>query len=112
MAPNIYSLILTRLFQGTAACIEGPVAAGVVADLFPKTVRGPAMGTFVLTVFTGGSLVSKGEFAARMADLGFVPRALANATGPLCAGWIAQKLGWHWVYWLVCLSNNPLFCPA
>lgn len=34
------------------------------------------MGTFVLTVFT------------------------ANATGPLCAAWIAQKLNWHWVYWI------------
>lgn len=29
------------------------------------------MGTFVLTVFT------------------------ANATGPLCAAWVAQKLNWH-----------------
>ena len=47
------------------------MAAGVVADLFPKNVRGPAMGTFVLTVFT------------------------ANATGPLCAAWIAFKLNWH-----------------
>jgi MFS family permease len=52
LAPNVASIIASRFVQGTFACIEGPVAAGVVADLFPKAVRGPAMGTFVLTVFT------------------------------------------------------------
>lgn len=76
LAPNVASIIASRFVQGTFACIEGPVAAGVVADLFPKAVRGPAMGTFVLTVFT------------------------ANATGPLCANWIAQKVSWQWVYWV------------
>jgi hypothetical protein len=39
LAPNVVAIILTRFFQGTMACIEGPVAAGVVADLFPKSSR-------------------------------------------------------------------------
>ena len=92
MFRSVPSIIATRFFQGTAACIEGPIAAGVIADLFRKEVRGPAMAvgcspshdsgselidsklqTFVLTIFT------------------------ANATGPVCANWIAQKLNWHWV---------------
>ncbi|GAA6042758.1 hypothetical protein JCM8097_007461 [Rhodosporidiobolus ruineniae] len=85
LAPNIACLSILRLIQGTAASVEGPVAAGVVADLWPKRVRGPAMGLFVLTVFT------------------------ANATGPLCANWIAFKLNWHWVYWIQMMSNGLCF---
>ncbi|GJN88631.1 hypothetical protein Rhopal_001597-T1 [Rhodotorula paludigena] len=85
LAPNIYSLVFCRLIQGTAASIEGPVAAGVVADLWPKKTRGPAMGIFVLTVFT------------------------ANATGPLTMNWVAQELSWPWVYWIQMISNGVCF---
>ncbi|GAA5896447.1 hypothetical protein JCM8208_001877 [Rhodotorula glutinis] len=68
-----------------AASVEGPVAAGVVADLWPKRIRGPAMGIFVLCVFT------------------------ANATGPTAMNWAAQKLNWHWVYWIQMCSNGLCF---
>ncbi|CDR42973.1 RHTO0S07e06040g1_1 [Rhodotorula toruloides] len=85
LSPNVYSLIFCRWVQGTAACIEGATAAGVVADLWPKRTRGPAMGLFVLTVFT------------------------ANATGPLCSNWIAQTVGWRWVYWVQLISNSICF---
>ncbi|KWU46452.1 MFS general substrate transporter [Rhodotorula sp. JG-1b] len=85
LAPNVYSLIFCRWIQGTAACIEGPTAAGVVADLWPKRTRGPAMSLFVLTVFT------------------------ANATGPLVANWVAFKTNWHWVYWVQLCSNAVVF---
>ncbi|TNY16927.1 major facilitator superfamily domain-containing protein, partial [Rhodotorula diobovata] len=85
LAPNVYSVIFCRLIQGVAASVEGPVAAGVVADLWPKRVRGPAMGIFVLCVFT------------------------ANATGPLSMNWCAQTLNWHWVYWIQMCTNALCF---
>ncbi|GAA5848440.1 hypothetical protein JCM8547_004514 [Rhodosporidiobolus lusitaniae] len=85
LAPNFACLAICRWIQGTAACIEGPTAAGVVADLFEKRRRGPQMSLFVLTIFT------------------------ANATGPLCCNWIAQCLGWHWVYWVQMISNGVVF---
>lgn len=62
LAPNVYALIFSRLVQGTAACIEGPTAAGVVADLFPKVHRGIPMGFFVLT---GQSLLSLSLYKVR-----------------------------------------------
>ena len=37
------------------ACIEGPVAAGVVADLTTKANRGVMMGTFVLSIFAANA---------------------------------------------------------
>ncbi|BGP13809.1 hypothetical protein JCM10213v2_001747 [Rhodosporidiobolus nylandii] len=85
LAPNVACLGVLRFIQGTCASIEGPVAAGVVADLWPKRTRGPAMSLFVLTVFT------------------------ANATGPLCANWIAFKTNWHWVYWVQLISHAVIF---
>ncbi|KAI5478785.1 hypothetical protein MNV49_004611 [Pseudohyphozyma bogoriensis] len=85
LTPNIYGLIITRLFQGTAACIEGPVAAGVVADLYAKVDRGGPFALFVLTIFT------------------------ANATGPVCANWIVQKIGWHWLYWVQLIAAVVCF---
>ncbi|GAA5854505.1 hypothetical protein JCM3766R1_004925 [Sporobolomyces carnicolor] len=85
LAPNVYALIFSRLVQGTAACIEGPTAAGVVADLFPKVHRGIPMGFFVLTVFT------------------------ANATGPTVAAWVAFKTGWANIYWLQMATNGAVF---
>ncbi|GAA5911084.1 uncharacterized protein JCM6883_004264 [Sporobolomyces salmoneus] len=85
LAPNIYALIFSRLVQGTCACIEGPTAAGVVADLFPKLNRGIPMGFFVLTVFT------------------------ANATRPTVASWVAFKTGWANIYWLQMATNGAVF---
>ncbi|GAA5828309.1 hypothetical protein JCM5353_003296 [Sporobolomyces roseus] len=85
LAPNIYALIFSRLVQGTAACIEGPTAAGIVADLWPKVNRGIPMGFFVLTVFT------------------------ANATGPLVSNWLAFKTDWHYIYWLQMGTNGLVF---
>ncbi|ORY72935.1 MFS general substrate transporter [Leucosporidium creatinivorum] len=82
LAPNVISIIISRLVQGTFACIEGPIAAGVVADLTTKSNRGIMMSTFVLAIFT------------------------ANSTGPLCANWVAQEIGWRWVYWIQMMSNG------
>ncbi|GAA6061662.1 hypothetical protein JCM10212_000845 [Sporobolomyces blumeae] len=85
LAPNVYALIFSRLVQGTAACIEGPTSAGIVADIWPKVHRGIPMGLFVLIVFT------------------------ANATGPLVANWVAFTVNWHWVYWIQMCSNAFVF---
>jgi hypothetical protein len=36
LAHEIAPIIASRFIQSTFACIEGAVAAGVVADLFPR----------------------------------------------------------------------------
>jgi MFS family permease len=72
LAPNLACLAVCRLVQGAASSIEGPTAAGVVADLYRKTDRAPAMSIFVLGVFT------------------------AIASGPVVGNWVAQCLGWRW----------------
>lgn len=86
LAPNIESLSITRLFQGTAASIEGPHVAGIITDLFHRDHgRGVAMATFTLIVFT------------------------ANALGPLCCNWLAFKTDWTNIYWMQMAMNGVVF---
>ncbi|KAK4703621.1 hypothetical protein P7C70_g2595, partial [Phenoliferia sp. Uapishka_3] len=85
LAPNFASILATRFFQGICGSVEGPVVAGIVADLFKKRNRGTAMGTFVVMVYAG------------------------NGLGPTCANWIAYKVNWHWVYWLQMIMGGVAF---
>ncbi|TIA92726.1 hypothetical protein E3P99_00476 [Wallemia hederae] len=86
LAPNMVSLSVTRLFQGTAASIEGPHVAGIITDLFHRDHgRGIAMATFTLVVFT------------------------ANALGPLCCHWLAFTTNWPYIYWMQMAMNGVVF---
>jgi len=67
LAPNFASICATRFFQGALGSCEGPVIAGVVADLFPKRTRGMPMAVFVAAVFWG------------------------NATGPSVSAWVVRR---------------------
>lgn len=51
LAPNLACLAVCRFLQGTAACIEGPTAAGVVVSCDASARKAPAMSLFVLRVF-------------------------------------------------------------
>ncbi|GAA5983469.1 hypothetical protein JCM11641_005819 [Rhodosporidiobolus odoratus] len=82
LAPNFPSICVTRFFQGAAGSVEGPVIAGVVADLWAKRNRGRAMATFVCAVYFG------------------------NACGPTISAWVAYKVGWRWVYWLQMITSG------
>ncbi|GAA5903831.1 hypothetical protein JCM6882_001327 [Rhodosporidiobolus microsporus] len=82
LAPNYASICATRFFQGAAGSVEGPVIAGIVADLFAKRNRGMAMATFVVAVYAG------------------------NACGPTISAWVAYKLSWRWVYWLQMITSG------
>ncbi|KAL8279603.1 hypothetical protein RQP46_007916 [Phenoliferia psychrophenolica] len=79
------SILATRFFQGIGGSVEGPVVAGIVADLFVKKNRGTAMGTFVVMVYAG------------------------NGLGPTCSNWISFKVNWHWVYWLQMIMGGVQF---
>ncbi|KAI5474648.1 hypothetical protein MNV49_002692 [Pseudohyphozyma bogoriensis] len=82
LAPNFASILATRFFQGAAGSVEGPVIAGVVADLFAKKNRGRAMATFVCAVYFG------------------------NGLGPTLGNWIAFKTSWHWCYWFQMIMSG------
>ncbi|KAL2811431.1 major facilitator superfamily domain-containing protein [Aspergillus granulosus] len=84
VAPTIPALITFRTLAGIggSACLT--TGGGVVADLFTTEQRGLAM-----SVFTFGPL--------------FGP-----VLGPICGGFIAEKAGWRWVFWILSISGGLL----
>ncbi|RDW71563.1 hypothetical protein BP6252_08126 [Coleophoma cylindrospora] len=80
LAPNIGALIGFRLLCGIggSACLT--IGGGVIADLFPVEQRGKAN-----AVFSFGPL--------------FGP-----VIGPIIGGFISQRAGWRWVYWILLMA--------
>ncbi|KAM3068583.1 hypothetical protein ACMFMG_011112 [Clarireedia jacksonii] len=84
LAPNIHLMILFRFFAGLggSACLA--VGGGVVADLFPIQERGKAQAMFVMGPLFGPVL------------------------GPVIGGFIAQRAGWRWTYWVLLAACGVL----
>ena len=86
LAPNIASLIVFRFLAGVggSACLS--VGGGVIADLFPIHQRGKANAMFTIGPLIGPVL------------------------GPLLGGFISQRAGWRWVYWLLLITCGVMTC--
>lgn len=75
IAPNIYLLILFRFIQSVGGGSFMPVAAGIVAELFPKS-RQQAIGLFS-TILPTGALI-----------------------GPNLGAWMTESFGWRSIFWV------------
>ncbi|OBT45420.1 hypothetical protein VE00_04573 [Pseudogymnoascus sp. WSF 3629] len=86
LAPNLTSLIIFRFFAGVggSACIT--IGGGVIADLFHAEQRG-----FASAIFSLGPL--------------FGP-----VVGPITGGFIAQRAGWRWVFWVLLIASGVVSC--
>jgi len=78
-AVNVQQLILFRVLHGFASALVIPAAMAYVADLFPESRRGEAMGVFNMAFFAG---------------VGF---------GPLIGGVLAAKAGFYWPFYVCSL---------
>lgn len=81
VAPSLGSLIAFRLLAGIGGSGCLAIGGGVIADLFPPDQRG-----------TASSLYSIGPL--------FGP-----IIGPLCGGFIAERAGWRWVFWVLTIAG-------
>ncbi|KAL4738858.1 MFS general substrate transporter [Aspergillus similis] len=86
LSQNMASLIIFRFLAGLggSACLA--VGGGVIADLFSLQQRGKAN-----AMFTVGPL--------------FGP-----VIGPIIGGFIAQRAGWRWVYWVLLIACGITTC--
>ncbi len=80
LAGDIAALIAARAVQGIGAALVMPTAMALLAQAFPREIRGRALGIF--SSVTG----------------------LAVLSGPVIGGAIATGLDWRWIFWL----NLPL----
>jgi EmrB/QacA subfamily drug resistance transporter len=75
LAPNIYSLVVFRFFQGVGGASFLPTAAGIVSDQFPEN-RERAIGLFT-SIFPIGGVV-----------------------GPSLGGWIVSRYSWRYIFYI------------
>ncbi len=84
LAPGTGELIVARTVQGLGAAVVMPLSLTILTTAFPPQRRGLIVGVY-------GGLAG-----------------LAVAAGPIVGGVIAQRLDWHWVFWL----NVPIGLAA
>lgn len=84
LSPNIGAVIAFRFLGGLggSACLA--IGGGVIADLFPIQQRGLANAMFVVGPLFGPVI------------------------GPIIGGFIAQRAGWRWVYWVLLMACGSL----
>ena len=75
LAPNIYSLVVFRFFQGIGGASFLPTAAGIVSDQFPEH-RERAIGLFT-SIFPIGGII-----------------------GPNLGGWIVSRYSWRYIFYI------------
>jgi len=89
LAPNIYTLIAARFFQGIGGASFLPTASGMVSDHFPEN-RARAIGFFT-SIFPIGGII-----------------------GPNLGGWIVSRYSWRYIFYInlpigVCLFALIMF---
>ncbi len=76
LAPSTELLVAARAVQGMGAAMVTPLTLTLLAEAFPATRRGMALG-----VWSGVS-------------------GSAVALGPLVGGAVVQSISWHWIFWI------------
>lgn len=84
LSPNAASLIAARIAQGAAAAIVTPASLALIGQVFPKSERSTAIGTWAAA------------------------SALTTAGGPILGGWLTETFGWPAIFWM----NIPLAAVA
>jgi multidrug resistance protein len=82
---NITMFLVFRFLAGCAGSSPTTIGGGTVADIIPVQKRGAAM-----------AVVSVGPI-------------FAPVIGPVAGGFIAQRLGWRWTFWIVAMAVRTSF---
>lgn len=85
LAPNIAFLIVIRSVSGFFGSVGIANGGGTISDMFIPTERAGVFGWYLLGPLLGPTL------------------------GPLLGGFIVQRLGWRWIFWvmtIVCSANT------
>ncbi|RDB29863.1 hypothetical protein Hypma_013845 [Hypsizygus marmoreus] len=77
LSKNVATLVVCRQIAGIAASAPMCNVGGTVADIWRVEDRGIPMAVFSGTLFLG------------------------PCVGPLVGGWIGERVGWRWIYWVL-----------
>jgi multidrug resistance protein len=82
---NIATLLVCRAIDGIAFSAPMTLVGGTLADLWKTEERGVPMAAFSAAPFIG------------------------PAIGPLAGGFIADNLGWRWLYWIQLILSGAVW---
>ncbi|KAI5858054.1 major facilitator superfamily domain-containing protein [Tricharina praecox] len=82
LAPNLGSLIAFRFLAGVGGSGCLTIGGGVISDLFAPDQRGMATAMYSLGPLFG------------------------PVVGPIAGGFLAQRAGWRWVYWVLLIAGG------
>ncbi|KAF2455437.1 major facilitator superfamily domain-containing protein [Lineolata rhizophorae] len=85
VAKNIATLLVARTIDGIAFSAPMTLVGGTLADLWKNEERGVPMAAFSAAPFVG------------------------PAVGPLAGGFLADNLGWRWLYWLQLILSGAVY---
>ncbi|KAF7419550.1 hypothetical protein PC9H_002141 [Pleurotus ostreatus] len=85
LAKNAATLIVSRQIAGIAASAPMCNVGGSIADVWSVEQRGIPMAVFSMTLFMGPCL------------------------GPMVGGWIGERAGWRWIYWVLFIFVGVCF---
>ncbi len=76
LAPNLWSLVLFRIFQGAGGGALQPISQSILIESFPRHRRGMAMALYGMGV------------------------VVAPIVGPTLGGWITDNYSWRWIFFI------------
>lgn len=82
LSTSINMLIAFRLLAGIAGSAGIPLGGGTLSDMFVPRQRARVVGKYVLGILLG------------------------PVAGPVAGGFITEKLGWRWCFWIVCIVGG------
>ncbi|ESK91681.1 mfs polyamine transporter [Moniliophthora roreri MCA 2997] len=85
LAQNPATLVVGRQLAGIAASAPMCNVGGSIADIWSVEERGIPMAVFSFTIFMGPCI------------------------GPLVGGWIGERAGWRWIYWVLFIFSGLCF---
>ena len=106
LAPNTGALLIFRFFAGCAAA--GPLAIGrsSVEDMFSKKKKDSGLRLVVPTA--NGLLVHR----ERPLVLLSIASMLGPCIGPILGGYLVEKKGWRWTFWLLAIAVRQFFAVS
>ena len=84
LSPSLPSLVVFRFLAGCAGATPTTIGGATIADIYPADARAGAMAVWGMGVQLGPTI------------------------GPLVGGFLSEKMGWRWVFWLQAIVIGAL----